>query len=292
MTKAVNKKHRAFLKWAGGKYSLVDSLRQHLVATDTLVEPFVGAGSVFLNTDYSQYQLYDINADLIHLYQILQQQSEHFIADARTFFVESSNQRDSYLRLRDEFNQCTDQYQRALLFLYLNRHGYNGLCRYNLSGKFNVPFGRYKKPYFPEAELHFFAEKAQRAVFRCVSYQQAFAAAEAGSTVYCDPPYVPLSKTASFTGYAKQGFSLDDQAQLAILAEQAQQRGINVLISNHDTTWTRQIYHQAKLTSMQVGRSISQQGATRAKVAELFASYPAKPVPAARLTTATVQKTG
>lgn len=290
MTKVVYKKQRAFLKWAGGKYSLVDKLRLHLPKADTLVEPFVGAGSVFLNTDYRHYFLYDINADLIDLYKILQQQHVNFINDARSYFVESSNQRDSYMHLRNTFNLCTDQYQRALLFLYLNRHGYNGLCRYNLSGKFNVPFGSYKKPYFPEAELHYFAEKAQRAVFSCVSYQQAFALTQTGSTVYCDPPYVPLSKTASFTGYAKQGFSLDDQAQLAILAEQAQQRGINVLISNHDTTWTRQIYHQASITSMQVGRSISQNGATRAKVSELFASYPAKLIPVLQLPAKTVQK--
>ena len=97
--------------------------------------------------------------------------------------------------------------------------------------------------------------------------------------IYCDPPYVPLSKTASFTSYASQGFDLDDQAQLANLAEKAQQRGITVVISNHDTTWTRKIYQQAVLHSLQVGRSISQKGATRGKVAELFAVYQAMPTP-------------
>ena len=150
-----------------------------------------------------------------------------------------------------------------------------GLCRYNMSGKFNVPFGSYKKPYFPEAELYFFAEKAQRAEFSCLSYQQVFGQLTAGDVVYCDPPYVPLSKTASFTSYASQGFTLDDQAQLAILAEQAQQNGCSVLISNHDTTWTRKIYHQAQLQSIAVGRSISQKGHSRGKVQELFALYQA-----------------
>jgi DNA adenine methylase len=269
----MRKKQRAFLKWAGGKYNLVDALSQYLPEAPCLVEPFVGAGSVFLNTDYDHYQLNDINQDLISLYRIVKVQPEQFIADARTFFVASGNQKESYLSLRQQFNDSTDCYERAILFLYLNRHGYNGLCRYNLSGKFNVPFGSYKKPYFPEAELYFFAEKAQKAEFHCTSYQQVFAQVPPGAVMYCDPPYVPLSKTASFTSYAREGFNLDDQAQLANLAESACQQGMTVLISNHDTTWTRKIYQQAKLYPIQVGRSISQNGSGRKKVAEIFALY-------------------
>ncbi|WP_423187451.1 Dam family site-specific DNA-(adenine-N6)-methyltransferase [Alishewanella sp. d11] len=269
----VQKKSRAFLKWAGGKYNLVAQLQQHLPEADCLVEPFVGAGSVFLNTHYPKYQLNDINADLIDLYKIIQHQPESYIADAKTLFTASANQRSSYLAFRQEFNAATDPYQRALLFLYLNRHGYNGLCRYNLSGKFNVPFGSYKKPYFPEAELYFFAEKSQQAEFFCCSYQQMFQQLQPNYVVYCDPPYVPLSKTASFTSYARQGFTLDDQAQLAILAEQSQAAGTSVLISNHDTTWTRKIYHQAELHTIEVARSISQKGQSRGKVAEIFALY-------------------
>lgn len=289
---ASNQRCRAFLKWAGGKYNLVQSISAHLPQSEVLIEPFAGAASVFLNTDYPRYQLNDINADLIGLYQILKTRHESFIADARNLFMPQTNQRDAYLQLRQQFNQSTNDYERALLFLYLNRHGYNGLCRYNLSGKFNVPFGSYKKPYFPEAELYFFAEKAQKAQFSCYSYQQVMQQAKAGEVVYCDPPYVPLSKTASFTSYASQGFDLNDQAQLANLAEQAQQRGVAVVISNHDTTWTRKIYQQAILHSMQVARSISQNGAGRGKVAELFAVYQAMPVPKTPQLAALSQKAG
>ncbi len=269
------KKSRAFLKWAGGKYNLVDAISLQLPESALLVEPFVGAGSVFLNTDYPSYLLNDINADLINLYQLLQTKPGNFIADAQALFVHSSNEKSSYLSFREEFNQSTDSYHRSLLFLYLNRHGYNGLCRYNGSGKFNVPFGSYKKPYFPEAELWFFAEKAQKAKFVCMNYSELMQNLEAPAVVYCDPPYVPLSRTASFTSYAKNSFDLDDQAQLANLAEGCQTRGISVVISNHDTTLTRKLYEKAKLTSIQVGRSISQNGATRGKVAELFALYKA-----------------
>ena len=284
-------KCRAFLKWAGGKYNLVDAISLHLQDATQLVEPFVGAGSVFLNTQYSHYKLNDINADLINLYKLLQSDHGRFITDARSLFTSQTNQRDSYISLRQQFNQSSDEYERALLFLYLNRHGYNGLCRYNLSGKFNVPFGSYKKPYFPEAELHYFAEKSQFAEFSCTGYQQIMQQATAGSVIYCDPPYVPLSKTASFTSYARQGFDLDDQAQLANLAEQAQQRGVTVVISNHDTTWTRKIYQQAELHSLQVNRSISQNGAGRGKVAELFAVYQPSRAPNLQSVVTSKQKT-
>ncbi len=275
MAKAVKRtKQRAFLKWAGGKYNLADAIRQHLPEGDLLVEPFVGAGSVFLNTDYPAYLLNDINADLIGLYQLLKDQPDSFIRQASQYFHQLNNQKEQYLQQRERFNQSVDALERALLFLYLNRHCFNGLCRYNQSGQFNVPFGKYKKPYFPEKELWRFAEKAQKAEFVCLSYPELFARLPAKPVViYCDPPYVPLSKTASFTSYAKNSFTLDDQAELANLAELAQSQGHTVVISNHDTPWTRKIYAAAELDSIQVGRSISQKGSSRGKVGELFAIY-------------------
>jgi DNA adenine methylase len=271
----MKKKHRSFLKWAGGKYSLSDVIGKMLPAGEHLIEPFVGAGSIFLNSDYAHYTLNDINQDLINLYKILQNKPQNFIVDAARFFDQKNNDSDVYYQLRKEFNQTKDSYYRSLLFLYMNRHGYNGLCRYNKSGGYNVPFGKYKKPYFPEAELNYFAEKAQRATFVCEGYRETFARAKAGDVVYCDPPYVPLSKTASFTSYAGNGFGLDEQADLANVAEEVSATGeISVLISNHDTIWTRKIYQNAiKTQSIKVARTISQKGASRVKVSEILALY-------------------
>lgn len=267
------KKHRAFLKWAGGKYTLVDHISQHLPPGDVLVEPFVGAGSVFLNSQFERYVLNDINPDLITLYQHLAAEPGRFIRDAAELFRPETNHRECYYRLRTEFNGCTDSYRRSLLFLYLNRHGYNGLCRYNRSGGFNVPFGSYKKPYFPEDELWFFAHKARYATFTCQHFATPMQAAQAGAVVYCDPPYVPLSVTASFTTYAASGFSLDDQAMLAKTALESSRRGVSVLISNHDTEHTRWLYRDALLNTVEVKRSISRNGSGRQKVAELLALY-------------------
>ncbi len=270
----MTKKTRAFLKWAGGKYSLVEEISSRLPKATTLVEPFVGAGSVFLNTDFDKYILNDINADLINLYRELRDNPDEFIADARKLFVPQNNHADAYYEYRAQFNASSDAYERAILFLYMNRHGYNGLCRYNLKGIFNVPFGKYKKPYFPENELYFFAEKSQKAEFHCLSYEKIMQKVPDHAVVYCDPPYVPLSKTASFTSYAKGGFDLDDQANLANLAERlAFEQNKAVLISNHDTVWTRKIYEQAQLDVIQVKRTISPKGNNRGKVGELMALY-------------------
>ncbi|QTL36707.1 MULTISPECIES: Dam family site-specific DNA-(adenine-N6)-methyltransferase [Pseudoalteromonas] len=274
----MQKKTRAFLKWAGGKYALVEEITKRLQAAneeaETLVEPFVGAGSVFLNSHFKHYILNDINADLINLYKELQRTPDEFISDARKLFVDLNNHPDAYYAYRQQFNESVDVYERAILFLYMNRHGYNGLCRYNLKGIFNVPFGKYKRPYFPENELYFFSEKAQQATFTCLSYEQVFKRVPDKAVVYCDPPYVPLSKTASFTAYAKGGFNLDDQAQLANLAEKAAfEQQTPVLISNHDTVLTRKIYSQAQLDVIQVKRTISPKGSGRNRVDELMALY-------------------
>ena len=267
------KKNRAFLKWAGGKYPLLDDIKRHLPQGECLIEPFVGAGSVFLNTDFSRYILADINSDLISLYNIVKTRTDEYVQASRELFMPETNQAEVYYRFREEFNASEDPFRRAVLFLYLNRFGYNGLCRYNLRGEFNVPFGRYKKPYFPEAELYHFAEKAQNAEFYCLSYEECMDRADSNSVVYCDPPYAPLSATANFTAYHTNSFSPKEQAHLAEMAEKLVSKQIPVLISNHDTPDTREWYRAAKHFQVKVRRSISSNGGTRKKVNELLALY-------------------
>ena len=267
------KKNRAFLKWAGGKYPLLDDIKRHLPQGECLIEPFVGAGSVFLNTDFSRYILADINSDLISLYNIVKTRTDEYVQASRELFMPETNQAEVYYRFREEFNASEDPFRRAVLFLYLNRFGYNGLCRYNLRGEFNVPFGRYKKPYFPEAELYHFAEKAQNAEFHCFSYEECMDRADSNSVVYCDPPYAPLSATANFTAYHTNSFSPKEQAHLAEMAEKLVSKQIPVLISNHDTPDTREWYRAAKHFQVKVRRSISSNGGTRKKVNELLALY-------------------
>lgn len=265
---------RPFLKWAGGKYRLTNTINAHLPKAKTLIEPFVGAGSVFLNSEYEHYILADINPDLINLYKIIKDNPEQYIQDCERYFTPEYNDKEVYLRLRSEFNASTDKYKRSLLFLYMNRHGYNGLCRYNKKGIYNVPFGSYKKPYFPKKELFGFAQKAQFAEIYCEDFRKTFTRATTDAVIYCDPPYVPLSKTASFAAYASNGFGAEEQAELAQLAEAtASKQGIPVLLSNHSTVLTKRLYHGAKIHEIEVSRMISRNGAKREKVKELLAKF-------------------
>lgn len=264
---------KPFLKWAGNKYKIVERIKALLPPGERLVEPFVGSGALFLNTDYPRYLLTDANADLINLYQHLQAEGEAFITYCRTLFTSENNNKDRYYALRDEFNSTTDLRRKSAIFLYMNKHGYNGLCRYNMQGGFNVPFGRYKRPYFPEAEMRHFVQKAQRATFQQASFTATMAACQPGDVIYCDPPYVPLSRTANFTSYSANGFGWTEQQELAQQAANLAQRGIPVIISNHDTEEVRQAYATAEIESFEVRRYISCNGDKRDKAAELLALF-------------------
>lgn len=175
--------------------------------------------------------------------------------------------------MRERFNASQEALERAALFIYLNRHAFNGLCRCNSKGAFNVPFGRYAAPYFPESEMQGFVAKSDRIELICGDFQTALALAGDDDVVYCDPPYVPLSETASFTSYAKGGFDLDDQNRLAERAKQVSEQSQGVLISNHDTAFTRELYKEARLETVQVQRNIAAKGSSRQKVDELLAIY-------------------
>lgn len=270
-------KHRPFLKWAGGKYRLLHEITPHFPEGTCLVEPFVGAGSVFLNTQFERYLLADINVDLINLFNVIKADVDGYIHASRERFSHpQANTAAFYYAQRHAFNQSTDPFQRSVIFLYLNRFGFNGLCRYNSNHEYNVPFGAYRTHYFPEAELRFFAQKAQSATFICADFVQVFqrlANTPDRYVVYCDPPYAPTHQSTNFTQYAGGGFSLEQQCLLATYAQEAASRQIPVLISNHDTHFTRHIYQGAKLKCFQVQRSIGQQAASRVKVPELLAMF-------------------
>jgi DNA adenine methylase len=264
---------RPFLKWAGGKYRIINKIQAQLAPGKRLVEPFVGSGAVFLNTDYPGYLLADSNSDLINLYKVLQSQGTGFIEVCRRLFVPETNNEDTYYRFRTEFNQTKNKKRKAALFLYLNRHGYNGLCRYNSSGELNTPFGRYARPYFPQKEMLFFGEKSQNATFVCWDFKRTMAEVKPGDVVYCDPPYIPLSATSKFTEYSTGGFGVKQQEELAALSSGLAQKGIPVLLSNHDTEFIRKVYHQATITSFEVRRFISCNGDKRNKTGEVLALF-------------------
>lgn len=266
---------RPFLKWAGGKYSLLPELDRLIPAGKRLVEPFVGGGSVFLNSEkHESFLLADVNADLINLYQMLEVDHIRVCSLAKILF-ERANSEEAYKELRDEFNnQRIGAPERAAAFLFLNRHCFNGLIRYNRDGFFNVGWGKYEAPYFPEIEIKAFKQKSHKCVFMNAGYRRTLALAGEGDVVYCDPPYEPLPGTTGFTNYAAGGFSWADQISLAESCVAAHQRGAKVLISNSTAPRVLELYEQHGfiLHHVDARRAISSKGSTRETAKDIVAT--------------------
>jgi DNA adenine methylase len=264
---------RPFLKWAGSKYRLIDKINGVLPEGRRLIEPFVGSGAVFLNTNFEEYLLSDVNPDLINLYLHLQSEGEEFIEFTKSYFVPENNNPVIFYEMRSLFNATSDSRLKSALFIYLNRHCFNGLCRYNSKGGFNVPFGKYKNPRFPENEMKAFFIKSKKATFKVLDFKVAMESAVEGDVVYCDPPYVPLSLTSNFTDYAIGGFGLNKQDELALIAIKLQKRRIPVVISNHDTPFIRNAYQNSNIIAFEVQRYISCDSKNRNKAAEVLAVF-------------------
>jgi DNA adenine methylase len=264
---------RPILKWPGNKFQCIDKILPTLPEGKRLIEPFTGSAAVFMNTHYPTYLLAESNQDLINLFQEVKKNAASFIKASQNFFSPDYNKKEVYYSLRQELNETPFNQRRALLFLYLNRHGYNGLCRYNKKGHYNVPFGDYTKPYFPFKELLIFEEKSQKASFCHQDFRTTFQKARLGDVIYCDPPYSPIEQISNFTSYTAEKFTVTDHEDLTRLAIEAAKSGIPVIISNHDTPATRAQYHQAKIIPIQVNRLISANRLNRQKTSEIIAIF-------------------
>lgn len=275
---------RPCLKWAGGKARVLPKIREALygVPGERLVEPFVGSGVVFLNLQrFSRLLIADTNKDLVALFQIIANNPEALIVKTQLLFQPSNNTQEAYLHIRSKFNSDTPgSIERAARFIYLNRHGFNGLCRYNSKGIFNVPFGSYINPILPKNEIYSIHDRMQNlkelkiinADFRLVFSDML----RKGDVVYADPPYAPLSVTASFTSYSSNSFGATEQKALAEASQLASSNGISVLVSNHDLQWIREIYFGAEITSFPVKRTISCNSKNRKPAQEILALWRAK----------------
>ncbi|HHR3735268.1 TPA: DNA adenine methylase [Salmonella enterica] len=271
-----------FLKWAGGKRRSLEMLQRRLPSPNEvqcLVEPFVGGASVFLGTDYRQYLLADINADLIDVYLHVRDDPSGMVSRLERLFCQGNNE-IAYRECRDEFNRIQPGPEKSSLFIYLNQHCFNGICRYNKQGVFNVPFGRRKAAYLPEAEIMAFARKTERChvTFFHAGFEDTLKMtttgmfSEVSCAVYCDPPYLPVSPTSGFTTYSGDVFTVDDHERLAgQLADLHVRKGVPVVISASDTPLSHRIYGQSgfSLYGHQVSRSVSASAASRKTAGEL-----------------------
>lgn len=276
---------RTPLKWPGSKGRAMEELKKHLPKGKRLVEPFAGSCAVMMNTDYEEYLIADINPDLINFYQQLIHAKDD-VCELASYLFLTSNTAEDYYRLRHNFNYNSNEpLDKAAVFLYLNRHCFNGMVRYNQAGQFNVPYGKYKAPYFPAAEIRAFAEKVKRATFICADFSETLAMVRDGDVIYCDPPYNPLEGKESFTGYHTGGFSTDQQQALANRLHALAMQGYPVVASNSDSLLTSGQYGFGRfdLHKINVARSVGASASTRVAVPEIIATrYPNDPRPSKR----------
>ncbi len=270
---------RPFLKWAGGKTQLADALLERKpVCFNAYHEPFVGSGAIFFRL-YRDGQvrraiLSDINAELIDTYLAIR---DH-VAEVIRILSEFPHSKEFYYEIRSKDPWELSLPERAARMIYLNKTGYNGLYRVNQRGQFNVPFGRYKSPkYLDRENLLAVSQALQNVEMFCASFDTVVERAEAGDWVYFDPPYVPLSQTASFTSYHANGFGLQDQQRLRDVCITLSQNNVYITVSNSDTAIVRSLYNSPYFSIDEVlaNRAINCNGAKRGKITELvITNYP------------------
>lgn len=261
------------VKWVGGKTRLLSQLVPLLPAGSELmrhVEPFFGGGALFFARRPKRALLCDVNPSLVATYEAVRDSLDEVIAHLSR--LSAAHKAERYYEVRHRYNhaQRLDKVERAAMFVYLNKTCFNGLHRVNRRGEFNVPAGRYDKPRILDEELLRAANGVlQQAELRCASFEQVLTAAKPGDFVYFDPPYEPVSSTASFTAYSQGGFGRADQERLRDVFAQLDRRRCKLMLSNSDVPFIRDLYAKFRIDVIAAPRAINCDGKKRGLVSEV-----------------------
>ena len=268
-----------FIKWAGGKGQLIPHIVRLIPPRFArYFEPFLGGGAVFFqlaSPDRNAF-LSDINYELINAYKVIKNHVEELIP-ALIYHQNEYNKspKKYYYHLRDS-TSSTNKIKKAARFIALNKTCYNGLYRVNKNGLFNVPIGRYKNPLICDIDN---LRKMSVVLNRSGSYLEVndykkvlVEKTEKDDFVYLDPPFYPVSNTANFTSYTNNGFSLEDQKELASIFNELTDKGCKVLLSNSNTNEIKSLYsNYSHLTQIiNVNRSINTIASKRVGHTELL----------------------
>lgn len=268
------------LKWAGGKRRLLSELMSRLPEDwreRRYVEPFCGGAALFWalsprpNTRHPRAWLGDRNSDLIEFYKVVRDEPQKLIAATRRLVARYKEEpKQTYYAVRDAFNKkAAVRATMAARLLFLNKTCFNGLWRVNKKGRFNVPMGRYKDPKILDADA---VREASRLLQGVVLSRSEFDAWQYGRNefIYFDPPYVPVSDTANFTGYASGGFGEEDQRRLASLFRDLSDKGIPCMLSNSDTPLVHELYEGYRIDIVHAARSVNSKASKRNRVREVI----------------------
>ena len=262
------------VKWVGGKRQLLNDLTPLIPKRmTTYCEPFVGGGALFFYLQPSKAIVNDINQELIHLYEVIRDDVEELIAELEQY----QNEADAFYSVRDwdrdpVFYQTLSKVKKASRMIYLNKTCYNGLFRVNSAGEFNTPFGNYKNPnivnadvlravskYFNKAEVSFYNR----------DYASVLEQLPKGAFAYLDPPYDPVSETASFTGYSKGGFGRHEQIRLRECCDDLNRRGVKFMLSNSATDFIKEQYAAYHIKIVKAKRAVNSVASKRGQIDEV-----------------------
>ena len=260
------------VKWAGGKTRLLPELLKRVPRTyGRYFEPFAGGAALFFHLAPAHGVLSDTNSDLIATYVAVRDDVELLIRKLRRHARLHDKQHYYTTRFRWNEGRARAEIDRAASFIYLNKTCFNGLWRVNRDGAFNVPMGRYAAPAICKPVVLRAAHEAlARTELHCHDYRAASTHAERGDFIYFDPPYDPITKSASFTSYTAAAFGADQQRELAETASALAARGVRVMLSNSDTRFIRSLYRNFTIDRVKCSRAINSNAARRGKVNELI----------------------
>ena len=258
---------KPFLKWAGGKSRVAKQISSFFPKNfNNYYEPFLGSGAIFFSILPKTGLLNDLNKYLIGTYTVIKQKPEKLIDELAKidFAYHSLSTLDDkaifYYDARSEYNSIrTKNVKKAALFIFLNKAGFNGMYRENSKGEYNIPFGKHERCLMCDAEnIRRVSKKIRNIDFTHVDYRLALKTAKKDDFVYIDPPYIPISKTASFTQYQKDGFGIDDHINLANTALELHNRGCYIVISNSFCKESVKLYNlpNFKINKIKVTRQI------------------------------------
>ena len=274
----VGEKPKPFVKWVGGKRQLLQQFRDMGLyppddfdpVTNTYFEPFVGGGAVFFDLLPKKAELSDLNSELVITYKMIKNDVDALIKSLRKHKYE----KEYYLEVRARDPKTLSDFDVASRFIFLNRTCFNGMYRVNRKGGFNVPFGKYTNPIICDEEnLRKVSKALQKVTIKNQNYKNVLKKAKKGDFIYFDPPYYPVSKTASFTSYTKDSFLEQEQAELRDTFVELHQRGCFVMLSNSDTPFINKIYSGikgVKVTKVVAGRAINSKATKRGKISEVL----------------------